>query len=201
MGYSQKEKLMVRTFAYARVSTLDQNSENQIKEIKDAGFMIESHRLITETISGSIPISRRKGFTRLLDKMEKGDVLVVTKLDRLGRDAIDVSSTIKELEKIGIKVHCLALGGVDLTSSAGKMTMGVINAVAQFERDLLIERTQSGLARAKSHGKILGRPKILSDTQTKQVIEQLQTGKAIAAIAKNFNVSRQTIMRIRNTIN
>ncbi len=155
---------MPRTFAYARVSTMEQNPENQIKEIKGAGFVIEPYRIITETISGSMPISRRKGFTRLLDKMEKGDILIVTKLDRLGRDAIDVSTTVAKLEKLEIKVHCLALGGVDLTSSAGKMTMGVINAVAQFERDLLIERTQSGLARAKSNGKTLGRPKIFSES-------------------------------------
>ena len=192
---------MSRTFAYARVSTLEQNSENQIKEIKDAGFMIESHRLVMETVSGSMPISRRQGFTRLLDKMEKGDVLVVTKLDRLGRDAIDVSLTVNNLEKIGIRVHCLALGGVDLTSSAGKMTMGVINVVAQFERDLLIERTQSGLARAKSKGKTLGRPQMLTTLQRKQILEELHTGKTIAGIARSFSVSRQTIMRVRDIKN
>jgi putative DNA-invertase from lambdoid prophage Rac len=78
------------------------------------------------------------------------------------------------------------------------MTMGVINTVAQFERDLLIERTQSGLDRAKSNGKILGRPNVLSEEQKKQVILQLQKGKAVAAIARNFNVSRQTIMRVRD---
>ena len=77
--------------------------------------------------------------------------------------------------------------------------MGVINNVAQFERDLLIERTQSGLARAKSNGKTLGRPKVLLDQQKQKVIEQLQEGKNIVTIAKNFNVSRQTIMRIRDT--
>jgi putative DNA-invertase from lambdoid prophage Rac len=154
---------MSRIFAYARVSTLEQNPENQIKEIEAAGFTIAPHRIITETISGSMPMARRKGFGLLLNKMEKGDVLVVTKLDRLGRDSIDVSTTVARLEKIGIRIHCLALGGVDLTSSAGKMTMGVINHVAQFERDLLIERTQSGLTRAKSNGKTLGRPKILSE--------------------------------------
>lgn len=191
---------MQRTFAYARVSTLEQNPENQIKEIKEAGFTIEPHRIITETISGSMPISRRKGFTRLLDKMEKGDILIVTKLDRLGRDAIDVSITVVKLEKMGIKIHCLALGGVDLTSSAGKMTMGVINAVAQFERDLLIERTQSGLARAKSNGKTIGRPKVFSELQRAQITNQLQEGSTIAAIARNFNTSRQTIMRIRDNI-
>jgi putative DNA-invertase from lambdoid prophage Rac len=192
---------MPRIFAYARVSKIHQETENQIKEIEEAGFAIEPHRVMTETISGSMPIARRKGFVRLLDKMEKGDVLVVTKLDRLGRDAIDVSITVAKLENMGIKVHCLALGGVDLTSSAGKMTMGVINTVAQFERDLLIERTQSGLARAKSQGKTLGRPKVLSELQTKQALHQLGEGKTIAAIARNFNISRQTIMRIRSTAN
>ena len=192
--------MMPRTFAYARVSKIEQKPENQIREIEAAGFSIESHRIITETISGSMPMARRKGFGRLLDKMEKGDVLVVTKLDRLGRDAIDVSSTVARLEKIGIKVHCLALGGIDLTSSAGKMTMGVINAFAQFERDLLIERTQSGLSMAKAKGKILGRPKVLSESQRDQVIQQLQEGKTITSIARNLNTSRQTIMRVRDIV-
>jgi putative DNA-invertase from lambdoid prophage Rac len=190
---------MPRTFAYARVSTLDQDPTHQIKEIKDAGFVIEPHRILTETLSGSLPMSRRKGFSRLLDKLEKGDVLVVTKLDRLGRDAIDVSLTVSNLERMGIRVHCLALGGIDLTSSAGKMTMGVVNAVAQFERDLLIERTQAGLSAAKSNGKRLGRPKILTPLQVQQVVQHLQAGKTISAIARDFKTSRQTIMRIRNT--
>lgn len=189
---------MPRTFAYARVSTIQQETENQIKEIEAAGFVIEKHRIIAEKISGSMPIARRKGFALLLDKMEKGDVLVVTKMDRLGRNAIDVSTTVAKLEKIGIKIHCLALGGVDLTSSAGKMTMGVINHVAQFERDLLIERTQSGLARAKSQGKIFGRPKILSPLQKDQIAQQLQTGNTVTSIARDFEVSRQTIMRVKN---
>ena len=84
------------------------------------------------------------------------------------------------------------------TSPAGKMTMGVINHVAQFERDLLIERTQSGLDRAKANGKILGRPNVLSDAQKIQAIQNLQAGKAVAAIARDLNVSRQTIMRVRD---
>ena len=192
---------MSRTFAYVRVSTTEQNSENQIKEIEDAGFKVEPHRIISETISGSMPTARRKGFIRLLDKIESKDILVVTKLDRLGRDAIDVSATVAKLEKSGIKVHCLALGGVDLTRSSGKMTMGVINAVAEFERNLLIERTQSGLTRAKSQGKTLGRPKVLLESQRQEVINQLGEGKTVATIARNFNTSRQTIMRIRNIIN
>src|ERR1700693_6460808 len=95
---------------------------------------------------------------KLLDRLEQDDVLIVTKLDRLGRNAIDVATTVAKLADMGVRVHCLALGGVDLTSPAGRMTMGVINAVAQFERDLLIERTQAGLKRAKAEGVGLGRP-------------------------------------------
>lgn len=189
---------MSRTFAYARVSTLDQTPENQIREIEAAGFAIEPHRIITEAISGSVAIAGRQGFSRLLDKMEKGDLLIVTKLDRLGRDAIDVSLTVTMLEEIGIRVHCLALGGMDLTSSAGKMTMNVINAVAQFERDLLIERTQSGLARAKASGKRLGRPPTLSKDQQTEVKEKLKNGETISSIAKTYKTSRQTIIRVRN---
>ncbi len=105
------------------------------------------------------------GFSRLLEKLESGDVLIVTKLDRLGRDAIDVSATVKMLAEIQVRVYCLALGGADLTSSAGKMTMNVLDAVAQFERDLLIERTQSSLKRVKSEGWALGRPFALTEKQ------------------------------------
>lgn len=196
--YFVKNCTMSRIFAYARVSTFDQTPENQIQEIKTAGFAVEPHRIITETISGSMAIAQREGFSKLLDRMEKGDVLIVTKLDRLGRDAIDVSTTVAKLEEIGIRVHCLALGGVDLTSSAGKMTMNVINAVAQFERDLLIERTQSGLARAKAEGKSLGRPPALSSDQQVEVKEKIKNGEAISSIARQFETSRQTIMRVRD---
>jgi len=189
---------MPRTFAYVRVSTFEQETQNQVMEIEAAGFRVEPHRIITETISGSRAIAQRPGFSRLTEKMEQGDVLIVTKLDRLGRDAIDVSSTVARLEESGIRVHCLALGGVDLTSSAGKLTMGVINAVAQFERDLLIERTQAGLARAKSEGRTLGRPPALSGEQQNLVRQRLANGESVSAIARDIKTSRQTVMRARD---
>ena len=189
---------MSRTFAYARVSTVEQTPDNQLQDIAAAGFAVEPHRMITETISGSVAIAQRPGFSKLLDKMEQGDVLIVTKLDRLGRDAIDVSTTVARLADMGIRVHCLALGGVDLTSSAGTMTMNVINAVAQFERDLLIERTQSGLARAKAKGISLGRPATLSQSTKIEVRKRLHNGETISAIARAFKTSRQTIMRVRD---
>ena len=189
---------MSRTFAYTRVSTTEQTPENQLQEIEAAGFKVEPHRVVEETVSGSVAIARRKGFSRLLGKMERGDVLIVTKLDRLGRDAIDVSTIVARLEEAGIRIHCLALGGVDLTSSAGKLTMGVINTVAQFERDLLIERTQSGLARAKAQGKPLGRPAALSADQQAQVRTRIAAGETVSAIARDMGTSRQTIMRARD---
>jgi putative DNA-invertase from lambdoid prophage Rac len=189
---------MSRTFAYVRVSTTGQATDNQIQEIQAAGFQVEAHRIVTETISGSTTIARRPGFIKLMDRMEPGDILIVTKLDRLCRDAIDVSRTVARLEELGTRVHCLALGGVDLTSSAGKLTMGVINAVAQFERDLLIERTQSGLKRAKSAGKVLGRPAQLDEPQRQIVLEELAKGVSVSASAKKYSTSRQTIMRARD---
>ena len=188
---------MPRTFAYARVSTTGQTTDNQIQEIEAAGFHVELHRIVTETVSGSTPIAQRPGFSKLMDRLEAGDVLIVTKLDRLGRDAIDVSSTVKALAGMGVRVHCLALGGVDLTSSAGTMTMNVLNAVAQFERDLLIERTQAGLNRAKAEGKTLGRPATLSEQQKQAVRDGLAAGESVSAIARKLGTSRQTVMRAR----
>ncbi|MGD0110195.1 MAG: recombinase family protein [Rhodopila sp.] len=189
---------MPRTFAYVRVSSVGQTTENQIQEIEAAGFKVERRRVVSETVSGSSAIEQRPGFMRLLDKLERDDVLIVTKLDRLGRNAIDVGITVAKLEKMGVRVHCLALGGVDLTSSAGKMTMGVINAVAEFERDLLIERTQSGLARAKAAGAVLGRPAALDNDQRDTVLSGLAAGSSVSVLAKRLGVSRQTIMRVRN---
>jgi putative DNA-invertase from lambdoid prophage Rac len=189
---------MSRTFAYVRVSTAGQTTDNQILEIESAGFKVEPRRIITETISGSVAIARRRGFTRLIDKLEPGDVLVVTKLDRLGRDAMDVSATVTKLAEIGVRVHCLALGGVDLTSSTGKLTMQVINAVAEFERDLLVERTQAGLSRAKAEGKTLGRPASLTDDQRNDVEQRLVAGASVSMLAREFKTSRQTIMRVRD---
>lgn len=188
---------MSRVFAYCRVSTLEQTTENQRREIEAAGFAVKSQRLIEEHISGSVAASERPGFSKLLDRMENGDVLIVTKLDRLGRNAMDIRKTVEQLATSDIRVHCLALGGVDLTSPAGKMTMQVISAVAEFERDLLLERTHSGIARAKAAGKRFGRPSVLSEEQQSKVIARINAGISISAIAREFNTTRQTILRVK----
>lgn len=189
---------MSRVFAYCRVSTSDQTTDNQLAEIKAAGFTIDTRRAVRETISGSVAASERPEFSRLLDRLESGDVLIVTKLDRLGRNAMDVRATVEQLAALGVRVHCLALGGVDLTSPAGKMTMQVINAVAEFERDLLIERTNAGISRAKAEGKPFGRPSALSETQQAEVLHRLAQGDAVALLAREYETTRQTIMRVRS---
>ena len=186
---------MSRTFAYCRVSTADQTCDNQIQEIEAAGFHIDRRRVVTETISGSTPAMERAGFKRLMERLEWDDVLIVTKLDRLGRNAMDVRATVEMLDGEKVRVHCLALGGVDLTSAAGKMTMSVINAVAEFERDLLIERTQAGLKRAKAEGKVLGRPTSLSADQQDHVRARRAQGASLGVLAKELGVSRSAIHR------
>lgn len=188
---------MSRVFAYCRVSTLEQNTENQRREIEAAGFAIHPRRLIEEYVSGSVAAAERPGFMRLLDRMENGDVLIVTKLDRLGRNAMDIRQTVELLAASEIRVHCLALGGVDLTSPAGKMTMQVISAVAEFERDLLIERTHAGIARAKASGKRFGRPPALNEEQKQTVLLRIDEGASISAIAREFETTRQTILRVK----
>jgi putative DNA-invertase from lambdoid prophage Rac len=188
---------MARTFAYCRVSTLDQTTDNQIGEIEAAGFHVDPKRVITETVSGSTAARERKGFSKLVDRLEADDVLIVSKLDRLGRNAMDVRATVEALAADGVRVHCLALGGVDLTSSAGKLTMGVINAVAEFERDLIIERTQSGLKRAKAAGKVLGRPAALDMAQQQAIRQRRGEGVSLAVLAKEYGVSRAAIQRVQ----
>jgi putative DNA-invertase from lambdoid prophage Rac len=188
---------MSRVFAYCRVSTSEQTTENQVQEIAAAGFAIEPHRVVEETISGASAAKQRTKFAALLDRLERGDVLVVSKLDRLGRDVVDVVTTVDHLAKLGVKVHCLQLGGTDLTSAAGRLTMNVLTSVAQFERDILIERTRAGLKRAWAEGKKSGRRAALGDEQRAAVRAALEAGTSVSALAREYETSRQTILRTK----
>lgn len=190
---------MSRTFLYARVSTSGQFTENQSQEVRAAGFDVQASRVIEETISGSVAAKERPGFQKLLERMESEDILIVTKLDRLGRNAMDVRQTVEHLASNGIRVHCLALGGVDLTSPAGKMTMQVLGAVAEFERDLLIERTQQGLMRAKAEGKKLGRPEATETTSKVHYLKK--NNKTQAEVAAELGLGIATVKRHWNKTN
>ena len=152
--------------------------------------------MVEETVSGAVTAMERAGFARLVDRLEAGDVLIVTKLDRLGRNAMDVRATVERLAADGVRVHYLAVGGVDLISAAGKMTMGVRSAVAEFERELLIERTQAGLTRAKAEGKALGRPSALSRDQQNALKARRAAGVSLGVIANKFGVSQAAIQRV-----
>lgn len=185
--------VMSRTFLYCRVSTVDQFTENQVQEVRAAGFDVQPGRVVEEKISGSVSAMDRTGFKKLLERLESGDVLIVTKLDRLGRNAMDVRKTVEHLDATGVRVHCLALGGVDLTSAAGKMTMQVLGAVAEFERDLLIERTQAGLRRARSEGKRMGRPEAIETTKSVQHLKA--TGMTQAMAARSLGLGIATVKR------
>ncbi len=145
------------TIAYGRVSTKDQTSDNQRLEIERAGFKVD-YWFADEGVSGKTHASLRPQFKALLSQIRDGEILVVAKLDRLGRDAQDVNATITALAKRKIEVVILQLGKLDVASPSGKMMLQMLAAVAEMERDLLVERTQSGLARAKREGKVLGRP-------------------------------------------
>ncbi len=141
---------MTRVFSYCRVSTTQQTCDNQIEEIRAAGYDIPEHRVVTEQVSGSVCAFQRPQFKRLIDRLEPGDTLVVSKLDRIGRDSIDVQQTIEYCTTHKIRVVVLQLGNLDLTSSSGALIVKLLSAIASFERDLIIERVQSGLARAKA---------------------------------------------------
>ncbi len=183
------------TFAYSRVSTKDQTTENQRLDISKAGFNVD-YWFSDEGISGKTHASQRPQFKVLLGQIRDGETLVVTKLDRLGRDAQDVGATIKALAERKIEVIVLQLGKLDLASPAGKLMLNMLAAVAEMERDLLVERTQSGLARAKNNGKILGRPSKTTASQQDKIIDMRKKGASVSELSRAYGISRASILRI-----
>lgn len=191
---------MSRVFAYARVSTVEQLTENQREEIAGAGYTVDPRRYVEEKVSGSVPACQRPGFAKLLERMESGDTLIVTKLDRIGRDSIDVQQTVAHFEKAGMRLIVLQLGNLDLTSSAGSLMVKVLAAMADFERDLIIERTQAGQARARAAGTHMGRPPKTNEKQRAAIRNALLGGATVTSMADKFKVSRATIISIRDTV-
>ena len=182
-------------FAYGRVSTTLQSTENQRLEITNAGFLID-YWFADDGVSGKVCARQRPQFARLLDKIRDGETLVVSKLDRLGRDAVDVLQTVQSLADRNIKIIVLQLGNTDLSSPTGKLLLTMLAAVASMERDLLIERTQAGLMRAKAEGKKLGRPSKTTQEQKAEIVLRKKNGESISHLARIFGVSRATILAI-----
>ncbi|WP_439671521.1 Recombinase family protein [Cupriavidus necator] len=187
---------MSRTFLYARVSTDDQTTDNQVLLAGQAGYKVDAKRVHAETISGTVPAMDRPVFAKLRDKLEAGDILVVTKLDRLGRNAADIDRTVEALRADGIRVVVLDLPVMEVTSPAGELVRRMFAAFAQFERDQLVERTHAGLARAKAEGKKLGRRDALTDEQKAEIRAKLAAGASARGLAKDYGVSHPTVLKL-----
>lgn len=181
---------MSRLFGYGRVSTTEQNTDNQLVALTSKGFDIKPARWFSEQISGGVPALQRPQFSKMAERMEAGDTLVVLKLDRLGRDVQDVLATVSHLATVGIHVRSMDLDGVDLTSAAGKLQLTVLAAVAAFERDRIRERTREGLARSTKKG---GRPVAVDTTEAVQKLKA--KGMTQAQVAAELKVSLPTIKR------
>ncbi|HIF9379203.1 TPA: recombinase family protein [Photobacterium damselae] len=191
----------MRIFSYCRVSTTEQSTENQILAIRQKGYEVSDTRVISETVSGSVDAMKREKFKTLIDhQMEAGDMLVVLKLDRLGRDNIDVQNTINLLTQKGVKVVCLDLPVADLSSTEGKLMLQMFSAFAEFERNRIRERAREGIERAKSQGKKLGRPEAHNTTLSVQAkkaegLSQSKTAEAlgigIATVKRHWNKLNQ----------
>ena len=175
---------------YARVSTVDQTTEAQIPELKRAGCK----RIYQETLGGGT--MDRPELERCLDRLEKGDTLVVWRLDRLGRSLRDLLEIVNRLENQRANFVSLK-ERFDTSTAAGRLIFHVFASLTQFERELIRERTMSGLAAARARGRLGGRKKKLSPQQAR-VIKTLWESKEHTkqAIAQQFGVSKNTIDRI-----
>jgi DNA invertase Pin-like site-specific DNA recombinase len=177
---------------YARVSTHDQNLQLQQDALEKAGC----ERLFTDTISGAT--AERPGLKQALEIVREGDVLVVWKLDRLGRTLKQLIELVNELQQCGIGFKSLT-ENIDTTTPGGKLIFHIFGSLAEFERDLIRERTQAGLTAARARGRNGGRPRAkgLDDEKKVELALRLYNDKnnSIATICQMLNISRTTLYR------
>lgn len=182
-------------FAYMRVSTKTegQTTENQRKLLTDAGFAI--HVFISEDgVSGSMPAFDRPAFAGMMDEAQAGDTVIVTAVDRLGRNAVDVLTVIEAFKAKGVKLRVTMFDGVDLTSSTGKMLVTVMAALAEMEKNMLIERTKAGLERTKAEGTRLGAPLTIEPAILKELVDR-RADASLDKLAAIYGIPRNTIDR------
>lgn len=172
---------------YARVSTDDQNLDLQKDALKKAGCQ----KIFVDKVSGST--SERKGLTRALDTLREGDTLVVWRLDRLGRSLKHLIELISELEQKEIHFSSLQ-EAINTTTSSGKLFFHIFGALAEFERNLIVERTKAGLTAARSRGRKGGRPLTLDSKQQQLAISLYNEGNhTIQTICHNLGISKPTL--------
>ena len=180
----------MRLFGYARVSTSQQSLELQIKALKDAG--VEDHRIFTDKKSGKN--MDREGLDTLKIKVESGDKILVKKLDRLGRNTIDMIQIIEEFQNQGVSIQFLD-DGISTEGDPGKMIVTILSAVAQAERARILERTNEGRVDAKARGIKFGRKPIVDRDL---VIAMRKEGKGATEISKIMKIGRSTVYKILN---
>jgi DNA invertase Pin-like site-specific DNA recombinase len=177
-------------YGYARVSTDGQSLASQDGKLHAAGCA----KVYAEKISGAR--SDRPELAKLLKRLEPGDVLVVTRLDRLARSTRDLLNILDTIGKAGANFKSLGDSWADTTTPHGRLMVTVLGGLAEFERDLILARTGDGRARAKAKGVKFGRPLSLTSHQRQEAIQRLAAGEAQADIARSYNVSQSTISRL-----
>ncbi len=177
---------------YARVSTTEQHLHLQQDALTAAGCL----KIFTDTISGAK--SERKGLSEALDYIRAGDTLVVWRLDRLGRSLPHLIATMTDLEERGIGFKSLT-ENIDTTTSGGKLIFHIFGALAEFERNLIRERTQAGLVAARARGRRGGRPKALTAKQRTIARELYEKHHPIAEICRTLKISKATLYRSLKT--
>lgn len=180
----------MRLFGYARVSTSQQSLDIQIKTLKDAG--VKANRIFTDKASGSS--ADREGLDLLRMKVEEGDVILVKKLDRLGRDTVDMIQLIKEFDAQGVSIQFID-DGISTDGEMGKMVVTILSAVAQAERQRILERTNEGREEAKLKEVKFGRKRRIN---RKELLELHEQGMGATEIAKKMNIARSTIYKVIN---
>lgn len=181
-------------YAYTRVSTDDQTTDNQWLEMTQQGYQIATEAQFADIgVSGSVPAAERPQWSAMVAKLVPGDVVIVSKIDRLGRNAMDILTTVDLVAAKGVRLSVIQLGGVDLTSPSGRMMLTMLGAMAEFERSLIIERTKAGMARARAEGKAIGG--ISKDRSA--VLELVAQGISNSEISRQTGISRPTIIKWR----
>jgi DNA invertase Pin-like site-specific DNA recombinase len=177
-------------YGYARVSTDGQSLASQDAELHAAGCV----KVYAEKISGAR--SDRPELAKALKRLETGDVLVVTRLDRLARSTRDLLNILDDIAKRGAGFKSLHDAWADTTSAHGRLMVTILAGLAEFERELILARTSDGRARAKARGVKFGRPAALTPHQRLEAVQRLANGEPQADVARTFNVSQATISRI-----
>ena len=180
-------------YGYARVSTDGQSLASQDAELRAAGCL----KVYAEKISGAR--SDRPELAKVLKRLESGDVLMVTRLDRLARSTRDLLNILDEIAKRGAGFKSLYDAWADTTSAHGRLMVTILAGLAEFERELILARTGEGRKRAKARGVKFGRPSALTAHQRTEALQRLAQSEAHADVARTFNVSVATISRLSET--